>query len=131
MTNPAARAVANPVSQDPVGASVGVFTERFDVSQLPVGPAEAGNSQFNDTGIFSPQAADRGESPASVDPMPPIDVAAPVAETNTEVAAAPGRGRGGRRSKVINSELTVGDLPKSLTTRNGTRRAFSRSWTAC
>ena len=76
MANPTAPPQPNAVSQASQGVSTGVFTQRFDASQLSVGPAEAENTQFTEGGIFSP-LADRGESPAALS-MPPIDGAVPV-----------------------------------------------------
>ena len=87
MANPTAPPQPNAVSQASQGVSTGVFTERFDASQLSVGPAEAENTQFNNTEIFSP-LADCGESPSAL-PMPPIDGAVPVATAATADTGPP------------------------------------------
>ena len=93
MTNPAAPSVANAVSQDPVGASGGVLTVPVDIGAMPIGPRTGENETIRASGIFSPQAADRGEGPSSVETMPAVDVAQPVvlAETapTTEVTVPP------------------------------------------
>ena len=77
MTNPPAPSQPNAVSQASQGASNSVVTQRFDVSQLEIGPAAASNNEFSGANIFSPQRVVERESPPGV-PMPAIGEATPV-----------------------------------------------------
>ena len=98
MTNPAAAATANAVSQASQDSSVGMFTQTVDVGMMEIGPVAGLNDTIADPAIFSPMAADRGRSPSSLAAMPPIATTAPLEGTTT--AGTTDEGRGSRKSKA-------------------------------